>query len=110
MPDAEELRLVGTFTDKISPGLKSSIDKIRAFTKEGEKAGTDGARSVKKHEEAFAKLRDRLRETVALSRDGFLPGLEKTLLATSTAGIGIGSLTAANKTNERGIRNRLIGC
>jgi hypothetical protein len=45
MPD-EEMRLVGIFQDKISSGLKSSIDKIKAFTKEGEKAGTDGARSV----------------------------------------------------------------
>jgi hypothetical protein len=95
MPDSEELRLVGTFQGKISPGLKSSIDKIKAFTREGQRAGEDGARSTAKHAKAFAKLREKLKHTVELTRDGFLPGLEKTVLATSTAGIGIGGVTAA---------------
>jgi hypothetical protein len=45
----DELRLIGTFQDKISPGLKSSIEKIRAFTKEGERAGQDGERHTKTH-------------------------------------------------------------
>jgi hypothetical protein len=55
MADSDELRLIGTFQNKISPGLKSSIDKIRAFTKEGERAGADGARATTKHAEAFAR-------------------------------------------------------
>jgi hypothetical protein len=75
------------FKDKIGPGLKSSIDKIRQFSKEGEKADPDGERSAKRHAKAFAELRDRLKEVVKLSRDDFLPGLEKTVFATSAAGV-----------------------
>ena len=91
----EELRLVAQFTDRMSPGLKSATDKIRQFSKDGEKSSREGESSTKKHAEAFAKLRDRIKETVALSRDHFLPGLEKTAFAVSTAGTGIGALTTA---------------
>src|ERR1700722_15320274 len=95
MPDSDELRLIATFQDRISPGVKSATDKIRQFTKAGEQSARDGESSTKKHAEAFAKLRDRIKETVALSRDHFLPGLEKTAFAASTAGTSISVLTLA---------------
>jgi hypothetical protein len=53
VPDSEELSLVASFVDRMSPGLKSSIDKIRAFTKEGVKAGEDGERHTKTHAATF---------------------------------------------------------
>jgi hypothetical protein len=88
----EELRLRAVFEDRMGPALKTSIEKIKAFAQEGAKAGADGEKSVKKHEEAFAKLRDRLKETVNLSRDEFLPGLEKSVLGMSAATTGVGAL------------------
>jgi hypothetical protein len=44
--------------DRISPGVRSATEKIRQFSKEGDKAARDGEKSTKLHAEAFAKLRD----------------------------------------------------
>jgi hypothetical protein len=91
----EELRLIASFTDRMGPGLKSSVDKIRQFTKEGVKGSEEGEKSVKKHAKAFQELREKIKYTADLTREEFLPGLEKTALTASTAGIGIGTLTTA---------------
>jgi hypothetical protein len=41
----EEMRLRASFEDKLSPGLKASIEKIKAFTKEGQRAAEAGWRA-----------------------------------------------------------------
>ena len=38
----------------MSPGLKSSIDKIKSFTKEGQPGSEDAAKATTKHTEAPA--------------------------------------------------------
>jgi hypothetical protein len=35
------MRLVATFADRMSPGLKSSMDKLKSFSREGQRAGEE---------------------------------------------------------------------
>jgi hypothetical protein len=99
MADSEELRLVASFVDRMSPGLKSSIDKIKSFSKEGAKAGEDGARATTKHAEAFAKLRDRLGSVAWLGFVSFVPRVRK-------VGRGRGGLSSAPQARRNFIAGR----
>lgn len=91
----EELRLVATFDDRVSPQMKGMLDRMRQGMKGAEDANAKGGKVAKAHAEEMKGLARAVKETTDGFRGGFLPTLEKTTFSAATAGVGIGSIAAA---------------